>query len=130
MDIIISALLSGTIAVLISVWYYSKHEKYQMKLNTIKNLVGYRYDMKGEKFSKALNEIFFVFKESNDVLKSLRDFYRLISKDEKSTEDAANDSLFMLFSTMCEELKIDYSIIDKSFFVEAFNVRKWFFKWP
>ena len=124
MDIIISALLSGTIAVLISVWYYSKHEKYQTKLNTIKNVVGYRYDVKGEQFSKALNEIFFVFKDSENVLKSLRDFYRLITRDEKPAENEANDSLFMLFAAMCKEVKIDPMIIDKSSFIEAFNVRK------
>ena len=55
---IISSLISGMIGVVISIFYHKRAEKRQTKINTLKQFVGYRYDLKGEHFTTALNEIF------------------------------------------------------------------------
>lgn len=118
---IISSLISGVIGVIISIIYYRKHEKYQIKINTLKSFVAYRYDVKGEKFTIALNEIFIVFQDSKKVLESLNKFHEItVSRQER----LADDYLIRLFKAMCEDLKINPNKYSESFFMRPFNTKK------
>lgn len=76
--IIISSLISGIIGVVISIIYHRKAEKRQAKINTLKQFVGYRYNLEGEHSTKALNEIFVVFQDSQLVLEKLNEFHEII----------------------------------------------------
>src|SRR3990167_10385452 len=116
--IIISSLISGTLGVVISLVYYRRHEKYQGKINTLKSFVGYRYDLKGEHFTKTLNEIFVVFHDSEDVLNALSKFHEITVSRQTAL---GNDALIKLFKAMCKDLKIDPSKYSESFFLSPFN---------
>jgi len=118
--IIISSLISGIVGVIISTIYYRKHERYQMKLKTLKDFAAYRWDLKGPNFTRALNEIFIVFQDSEKVKSALMQFHRTITS--KNIE-LANDDLIRLFKSMCEDLKINPDKFSESFFLKPFNVR-------
>ena len=57
---IISSLSSGIIGIIISSWFYNRLEKRRLKTDTVKRLLGYRYHVTGEGFSRALNEAFII----------------------------------------------------------------------
>jgi len=71
---------SGLLGVIISTIYYHRHEKYLMKLETLKEFAGNRYDIKGDLFSKALNEIAIVFNQSKEVKNALQAFHDNVSR--------------------------------------------------
>lgn len=118
---IISSLISGIVGVVISIIYHKRAEKRQAKINTLKQFVGYRYDLKGEHFTKALNEIFIVFQDSQPVLDKLNEFHEIIVSNQKTI---ANDKLVALFKEMCKDLGIDPSKYSESLFLKAFNVKE------
>lgn len=118
---IISSLISGIVGVIISTVYYRKYERYQMKLKTLKDFAAYRWDLKGPNFTKALNEIFIVFQDSDKVTSALTQFHKTITS--KNTE-LADDDLIKLFKSMCEDLKINPNKFSESFFLKPFNVKK------
>lgn len=118
---IISSLVSGIAGVVISIIYHKRAEKRQAKINTLKQFVGYRYDLRGEHFTKALNEIFIVFQDSQSVLKKLNEFHKIIVLGQK---EIANDKLILLFTEMCKDLDIDPSKYSESLFFKAFNVKE------
>jgi NADH:ubiquinone oxidoreductase subunit 5 (subunit L)/multisubunit Na+/H+ antiporter MnhA subunit len=118
---ITSSLISGIVGVIISIIYYRKNEKRRAKIETLKNFVGYRYHLKGDNFTKTLNEIFIVFQDSKDVLEKLNQFHEVIVSRQT---DLANDKLISLFKAMCRDLKINPNKYSESFFIKAFNVKE------
>ncbi|OGL87302.1 hypothetical protein A3I40_01610 [Candidatus Uhrbacteria bacterium RIFCSPLOWO2_02_FULL_48_12] len=118
---IISSLISGIIGVVISIIYHRMSENRRSKIDTLKQFVGYRNDLKGEKFTKALNEIFIVFQDSGDVLDKLNKFHEIIVSRQTSL---ANDKFVDLFKAMCKDLSIDPSKYGESLLIKAFNVKE------
>jgi len=118
--IIVSSLISGILGVVISVVYHKKAERTRAKIETLKSFCGYRYNLKGDDFSKTLNEIFIVFQDSKDVLEELNQFHGVIISRQT---DLANDKLISLFKAMCRDLKINPNKYNESFFLKAFNVK-------
>lgn len=119
--LILSSLISGVVGVIISIVYYRKNEKRRAKLETLKNFVGYRYHLKGNDFTKTLNEIFVVFQDSRGVLEKLNQFHEIIISRQSGLAD---DRLISLFKEMCKDLKIDSGKYSESFFLKPFNVRE------
>ena len=72
--VILAAIISGLLGIAISITYYRRHEKYLSKLQTLKDFAGYRYDLRGEAFTRAINEIFIVFSDSTKVKQALKKF--------------------------------------------------------
>ena len=87
-----------------------------MKIQTLKTFVGCRYDLKGEHFSRALNEIFLVFNDSPIVLNLLSDFHGKVV-----ARQPPEDELLKLFKAMCSDVKMNYVNFNDSFFLKAFN---------
>lgn len=58
---IISSLLSGLIGVGVSILVFYKLERHKLKLDLARRLLGYRFDIKGDDFSCAMNEVIAVF---------------------------------------------------------------------
>jgi hypothetical protein len=118
--VIISSLVSGLIGILVSIYYYRRHERYRMKVDTFRSLMANRYDIQGDQFTRALNEIFIVFQDSEEVLRSLKKFHETIVSKQV---DLANDDLVALFKAVCRNLGIDSEKYSESVFVKPFNVK-------
>ena len=121
--VIIAAIISGFLGVVISIVYYRRHEKYQRKLKTLSDFARYRYDIQGEDFTRALNEIFVVFSDSEKVKQALRKFHENTISPARSS-DLANQYLIELFKSMCEDINIKTSDFTDNFFLMPFNVKK------
>ena len=112
---------SGLLGVIISTVYYHRHEKYLMKLETLKEFAGNRYNIKGDPFSKALNEIYIVFNQSKEVKNALQAFYDNIRGNNPAL---SNDLLVKLYKAMCSDLHIKTNDFTDEFFLTPFNTKK------
>ena len=121
--VIIASIISGFLGVAISILYYRKHEKYLMKLKTLKDFAGYRYDIKGEDFTRSLNEIFIAFSDSQKVTQALKKFHENTMQPIRSS-DLDNQYLTELFKNMCDDINIRTSDFTDTFFLTPFNVKK------
>jgi len=124
LTIIISSLLSGIIGVVISIIYHRKYEKYRAKLETLRNLVGYRSDVKSVEFSKALNEILIVFQDSKEVLGAMENFREKLILNQNNN-NLVNSYLLKLVKAMCKNLKIDMNKVNDDNFLQAFNIKQY-----
>ena len=121
--IIIASLLSGLISIIVSIVYYRKHERYQMKLKTLLSFTKYRYDIMGSGFTEALNEIFVTFSGSKEVIESLEKFHNDRMGGQFNNR-LSNKLLANLFKDMCDELNIDSKKLGDLFFLNPFNLKK------
>lgn len=93
-----------------------------MKLKTLKDFAGYRYDLRGENFTRALNEIFIVFSDSTKVKEALKKFHEKIVSPMRS-DILGNQYFVELFKSMCEDLNIKTSDFTDTFLLTPFNVK-------
>lgn len=115
---LLSGLLSCIVGVIISAAYYRHHEKQRTKIDTFKRFFSNRYDLKGDEFSRAINEIFIVFHESEEVISALRAYHQRVT-DKQNSED----ELLKLHKAMCKEVNINFNKFNDSFFLRPFNTR-------
>lgn len=118
--IILSSLLSGLIGVLVSTFFYHRYERRKIKFDTAKRLFGYRYSIKGDGFSNAMNEVFIVFADAPKVIKAMEDLYNTLQSPDKLL---AEDKLITFLKAICNDLSIDYSTVNESFFIKTFNAK-------
>ena len=116
---LVASLLSGMLGVGISTLYYRRHERRRARLDTLTRLFGYRFDLPGPDFSRALNEVFVVFHDSRDVLAALQEFHQVIVIRQR---ELANDKLVALLKAMCRTVRIDPARVNDSFYLQPFNV--------
>jgi hypothetical protein len=115
---VIAPLFSGLLGVVISTIYYRRYEKRKMKIDTLKKFAGNRYDLNGDEFSRALNEIFIVFQDSPAVMEALSDYHEVVTARQES-----GDRLIKLFKAMCKDVNIKFEQFNDSFFLSPFNTR-------
>ena len=116
---IVSSLISGVVGVVISTVYYRRYEKRKRKVDTLTRLFRNRYDLKGDEFSRALNEVFLVFQGSRDVMDALSKFHeRVVARED------CEDDLIRLFRAMCNDVGVKHDQFSDSFFLCPFNARR------
>jgi len=122
MFILILSLFSGLLGVGISTWYHQRNEIRRTKLQVLQQLLGNRHNIRGQKFTEALNQVFVIFYDSQDVLIALKAFHEVIIGRQKTT-DLANQKLLDLFKAMCKRLKINPEPLTDNFFLQPFNIK-------
>ena len=121
--ILSSSLLSGLLGVIVSTWYYRRNEIRQAKFRIVQQLLGNRFDIRGLAFTEALNAVFVVFHDSQEVLLALKAFHETIIGG-KAQPDLANQKLMELFKAVCEDIRISPGPLTDNFFLQAFNIRQ------
>jgi hypothetical protein len=119
---VLSSLLSGIIGVVISTIYYRRYERRKEKVELIKQLFGNRYNLNGDKFSEALNNIMIIFNDSSDVLEKLKSFHNIVSSNNK-TNETVNSALIDLFKALLKNVRIDFKGLNDTFILKAFNIK-------
>jgi hypothetical protein len=115
---VVASLLSGILGVVISTIFYVRHERKKAKIDTLKRFRGNRFDLHSDEFSRALNEIFVVFKDSRRVKNALSDYHEAVTSGKDS-----QDRFILSFKAMCKDVNLDYSEFNDSFFLRPFNTR-------
>ena len=113
---LVSALISGLLGVVLTLWVTRRREKRATRVETLRRFAGYRYDITGAEFMRTLNEVFVVFNSDAEVMGALRDFHAGIGQPS-----GQNDKLIRLYKEMCRASEIDYADFNDSFFFKPFS---------
>jgi hypothetical protein len=119
---IIAALLSGLGGVFVSPYFYRRLENRRMKMDTARKLFGGRYNESSKEFIEAMNEIMFVFSDSQDVLTALQEFFTIVETPIQSRPPrAADESLLKLMKLMCRNLGIVPRNLPDAYYLRTFR---------
>lgn len=131
--IIFSGLISSLISVTISIRYYQWNENRRVKLQVLYNLFGNRHvlienrnysDKEAQLFIEALNQVFVVFYDSDEVLATLKAFHEVVTAPQKADDSIRIQKLLDLFKAMCKNLKINSKFLSDNFFLQPFDIKK------
>ena len=102
---IVSILLSGVVAALVSAYLTTKYAKRKEKYDALSDILGNRIAMnhhsseeQREVFFSALNRLILIYDGNSSVVDALRRF--------QSNPGEDSDSLVLLIEAMCEDLKL------------------------
>lgn len=115
---IAASLISGLLGALLSITVLGRRETKRFKVDTLKRFAANRYDLKGDEFTRALNEILVVFNKNAKVMRDLQTFH-----DGATAGQARDDALIRLYKSMCDDVGIRYETFNDSFFFKPFNTR-------
>ena len=118
---VIVSLISGLVGALITMVAVAHRELRRFRVDTLKRFASNRFDLRGEEFTRALNEVFIVFNDVPEVMQSLAEFHKTVTS--KLPSPTADDALIKLFKAMCRAAKIRYDHFNDSFFLTPFNVK-------
>lgn len=113
------AVVSGLIGVAVSTYFYWGYESRKEKKEAARALLANRYDLKGEDFSRALNQASVVFHDDEEVLKCLTQLH-----DEVRDGHAKDGTLISLFRAACAAAHINVTGVTDEFLLHPFNTKQ------
>lgn len=117
---LLSSLLSGLIGIGVSSWFYYRLERHKLRLDLARRLLGNRHSIMGSEFSTAMNEVFVVFSDSEDVLKNMERLYETLQIQGKPNAD----SVFTDFlKSVCKASGLNQSTLNDVYFLKTFNAK-------
>lgn len=114
---VLGGIVSGLLATAISLAVMGKREQRQFKVDTLKRFAGNRYSLKGDEFTRAMNEIQVVFNDHPEIMTALSAFHESVNQKGPHS----NDRLIKLYKSMCDATGISYAAFNDSFFLRPFN---------
>lgn len=104
-SILISAILSGIFATVVTLWWQNKSQIKQEKIRIFKILMSTRYDISTEESVAALNMIDVVFYKSSKVRTVWREFNDVTKQPESNTKaQAISDKHLGLLEVIAEDI--------------------------
>ena len=104
--VISTALISGLLATIVSIWWQRKSTKYNRKLNVFETMMSYRYMIHAEESVKAINSVDVVFYGNDNVRKALADFLNEAAKKPEFNPNIGDKHLKLL-EEMAKTLKLN-----------------------
>ena len=124
----VSGLFSGLLGVGLTLCSQHKAEIRRQKIETIRELAGYRFVLikikeanasDKSRFSAALNQVFVIFADDAGAMSTLQDFHTAIVGGQSAT--VINDKLVSLFKALAKSADIDFSQLNDAFFLTPFH---------
>lgn len=104
-SILISAILSGIFATIVTLWWQNKNQIKQEKAKIFTTLMSKRYEISSEESVDALNMIDVVFYSSSEVRTAWKNFYDATNLPDSSTKgQIINDKHLKLLETMADDI--------------------------
>ena len=116
--VVISSLLSGLLAALLTVAFYQHQDVRKAKLDTLRRITGYRWCIMGkgrgsqyvrDQFSAAMNESVVVFNDSSDVVTALQIYNDHVGS---GSSDKLIDDVINIIKAMCNDLDLKSPLND------------------
>ena len=104
--VISTALISGLLATIVTIWWQRKSTKYNRKLNVFETMMSYRYMIHAEESVKAINSVDVVFYGNDNVRKALADFLNEAAKKPEFNPNIGDKHLKLL-EEMAKTLKLN-----------------------
>jgi hypothetical protein len=120
-----ASLLSGVLGVIISSFFYASLERKKLKRDTARKMFGSKHDISGDKFLESMNEVLFVFSDSQSVIDVVQHLFGVIeTPKEARPSKAADEALIRLMKAMCKDIGIKYKELPDSYYLKFFGVPK------
>lgn len=104
-SILVSAILSGIFATIVTLWWQYKSRVKQEKTRIFTILMSKRYEITAEEGVEAMNMIDVVFYKSEKVRSVWKEFYELINSPENAMKaQAIKDKHLRLLEVMAEDI--------------------------
>ena len=103
--VVVTALISGLLATLVTIWWQRRSVVYNRKLSTFETLMSYRYMISSEESVKALNSIDVIFYKDKDVRKAYSDFLNEARK-KPDLNPSTGDKHLKLLEEMANALNL------------------------
>lgn len=127
-SILISAILSGFFATLVTLWWQDRSRQKQEKIRIFTILMSKRYEISADESVDALNMVDVVFYESDSVRSALRNFREATALPESNTKSQViTDKHLKLLEIMAEDIgykKIRWDDIKEYYFPVGLSERK------
>ena len=94
--VIVTALISGLLATVVTIWWQRKNAVYNSKMEIFKTLMSYRYDITAEESVKALNSLNVIFYKNANVREAYKDFLDETDKNPDLRPNIADKHLKLL----------------------------------
>jgi hypothetical protein len=117
---VLSSLISGILGVVVSTWYFYKLERHKLKLDLARRLLGNRFSLSGDEFSRAMNEVIGVFADSPGVLAKLGRMYEAVRVPGKPNAEAA---LIDFLKSVCKASGLTQAVLNDDYLLKTFNAR-------
>ena len=95
-SIFISAVLSGVVATVITLWWQNRSEKLKLKRDVFMTLMAYRFRLSHAESVKALNSVQAVFNDASSVLSAWRAFKSAADKQPYVEQDLIDAHITLL----------------------------------
>ncbi|MBR5505266.1 MAG: hypothetical protein IKV73_03050 [Clostridia bacterium] len=95
-SIIISSILSGILATVITLWWQNRSEKIKVKREIFTTIMAYRFKIPHAESVKALNCVQAIFHNDKDVLKAWNNFINAADKNPFIAQDLTDAYIVLL----------------------------------
>ncbi len=103
--VIVTALISGLLATLVTIWWQGKNIKRNHKLQIFETMMAFRFMIHAEESVKAINSVDVVFYENTEVRKALASFMSEAAKNPDFNPQIGDKHLKLL-EEMAKALKL------------------------
>lgn len=104
--VIITALISGLLATIITIWWQKRAQIFARKMRVFETLMAYRYMISSEESVKTLNSIDVIFYKDKAVRDAYKDFLNEASKKPELNPNI-EDKHLKLLEMMSKSLKLE-----------------------
>lgn len=120
---IVASLVSGLIGVVVSYIFYSRLEIRKIKFDTARKMFGSKYQVHGKDFQEAVNEVMIVFSDSQEVIDSMENLWKVVSTPQNARcKKAADEALILLMKSMCKNIGIKYKKLPDAYYLKYFSM--------
>ena len=117
---LVSSLMSGIVGVGVSVWVFYKLEKHKLKVELARRLLGNRFNVNGDAFSCAMNEVIAIYSDADDVLQKWSTLMKIVESSGKPGLDGA---LIDFLKAVCKESRLSQTTLNDTYWLKVFNGR-------
>lgn len=116
------SLFSGIVGGVVSYFCFYKLERRKLKFDLARRLLGSRYDIRGDAFSFAINEVIAVFADSKDVLLKMEQFHKILALQAKNNSNA-DSALIDFLNSVCKASGLSRVTLNDTYLLKVFNAR-------
>ncbi|MGX7244730.1 hypothetical protein ACWOC1_07750 [Enterococcus quebecensis] len=98
---------------------HREYDLWSKKYDTLVQMISYRYDVKCEEYSAAMNGITATFYDSKEVMDAVKKFHAYLEYGAVDSMQT-NERMVNIYAAMFKDLKIDQNV-DEVFLNKVFN---------
>ena len=120
---LLSSAISGLIGVFVSFYFFRRLENRKLKIETARKLFGSKYNMAGQDFQEAMNEVMFVFADCQGVIRAMQELWETLQTPQGGRSPTAPDEkLVALMKAVCKEVGVRYKNLPDAYFLRYLSV--------